>query len=129
MYWASVFEDQPVIEAAIYGHAVSLDEVQEFARDFRVLVDGYQGKPFYIVLDYNKAQFASSEALFALDNVKDEALDRGAVKVFSVPQRTAGAYEHMAFRMQYVLEDREEFIPHAANAKFPPLPSHYVSAA
>ena len=128
MYLVSVFEDQPVIEASLGGR-VDIIEMRTLVEELEELFQDLNGEPFYLLLDYSKAIRFDDSTATIFDTMKDAALEMGAAKVFSVPHETSEIDEHVAPRLQNVLEGKEEFLLHAHQAQFAPLPSQSIALA
>jgi len=121
MYLVSVLDDQPVIEASLGGR-IDLLEMKTLAEDLEELFADWNGEPFYLLLDYSKAVSFDEKTVRALDALKEKAFEFGAEKVFSVPHEDSQIEDHVAARMQSVLEGKEEFLMYAHQAQFAPLP-------
>ncbi|HTQ11818.1 MAG TPA: hypothetical protein VMI31_17280 [Fimbriimonadaceae bacterium] len=117
----SVLDDQPVIEASLGGR-IDLLEMKTLAEDLEELFADWNGEPFYLLLDYSKAVSFDEKTVRALDALKEKAFEFGAEKVFSVPHEDSQIEDHVAARMQSVLEGKEEFLMYAHQAQFAPLP-------
>ena len=128
MYLVSVLDDQPVIEASLGGR-VDLLEMRTFAEDLEELFSDWDGQAFYLLLDYSKANAFDEKTAQALDALKEKAFEFGVAKIFSVPQEESEIEDHVAARMQSVLEGKEEFLMYAHQAQFAPLPEQVIRRA
>jgi len=125
MYLVSVLDDQPVIEASLGGR-IDLLEMKTFAEDLEELFADWNGEPFYLLLDYSKAVSFDEKTNHALNALKEKALEFGAAKIYSVPQEDSELEDHVAARMQSVLEGKEEFLMYSQQAQFAPLPAQVI---
>jgi hypothetical protein len=128
MYLVSVLDDQPVIEASLGGR-VDLVEMKIFAEELEDLFSDWNGQPFYLLLDYSKANVFDTKTTDALNALKETAFEFGAAKVFSVPQEESELEEHVSARLQTVLEGKEEFLAYAYQARFAPLTAQTIALA
>jgi hypothetical protein len=128
MYLVSVIEDQAVIEASLGGRIDQL-EMKIFAEEIEDVIADMEGESFYLLLDYSKAIPFDSTATVVLDDIKEMAIATGAAKVYSVPQEGTELSDHVASRMQAVLEGKEEFLNFAHEAKFAPLTVQHIALA
>ncbi|HVT14454.1 MAG TPA: hypothetical protein VHE55_19490 [Fimbriimonadaceae bacterium] len=103
--------------------------MKTFAEEMEDLFHEWNGDSFYLLLDYSKASTFDARTSQALDDLKEKALEAGAVKVFSVPQEDSELSDHISARMQAVLEGKEEFLMNATQAKFAPLTAATIALA
>lgn len=120
MYLVSVLDDQPVIEASLGGR-VELIEMKLFAEEVESQFETWNGDPFFLVLDYSKTANFDEQTAAVLNRLKDRALRLGAARIVSVPQDDSDLEDHVAGRLQSVLEGREEFLVSPLQAKFPQI--------
>jgi hypothetical protein len=118
MYLLTVQNDQAVVEASLGGRVDAL-EMRAFGEDLAELLESLGNQSYYLLIDHSKAKSLDREAVSVLSWIKDTALETGAEKVVCIARDEADMVNHTTYRIQAVLEGREEFHLEGDRMSFP----------
>lgn len=108
MYLVSVFEKDNVIEASLGGR-VTAEEIVVLAEEMTEIL-GDADRPFQLLLDYSRAKRMDTEAMQALNEMKDLAHELGISTITSVAADDHERAYHQTYRLQQVLEGTERYV-------------------
>ena len=118
MYLLTVQENQAVVEASLGGRVDAL-EMRAFGEELADLLETLGNQSYYLLIDHSRAKTMDREAVSVLSWIKDTALDTGAEKVVCIARDEADMVNHTTYRLQSVLEGREEFHLEGDSVSYP----------
>jgi MFS superfamily sulfate permease-like transporter len=120
VYLLSYYEDRGFIEASL-GGKVTLGELEVFQEELFMLVDGLEGRPYHLMLDYSRATGLDAAASDRLSDLRAKCHEAGAQRIVCVVPGQADLERETAHHLEAVMNGYQDFVLDPAYARFAPL--------
>jgi MFS superfamily sulfate permease-like transporter len=117
MYLLSYYEERGFIEASL-GGKVTTGELEVFEDELLSIIDGLEGRPYNLMLDYSRAKGLDDQGHELLSNIRSKCQSYGAQRIVSVVPGQADLERETAHRLEAVISGLEDYVLDPAYARF-----------